>query len=101
MVFTYGDGGIATLIEALILEKEAATRYSKKTQILLLDLATGQTEEWISVKFDKRDEAQQDWPEGWQRPWMRKTLAEVFAAESTTDDGKDDRIEEKRLCQRL
>jgi hypothetical protein len=81
-----GNGGMATLIEALILEKEAAIRYGgNKGPISLLDLATGEAEQWVPVEFGKRNEEQQNWPEGWQRPWRTKTLMEVFDQEERDD----------------
>lgn len=74
-----GNGGVATLIDALILEKESAVHYSKKDHIALLNLITGEAEPWIAVGFDKRNEEQKEWPEGWQRPWVaNKPLVEVF-----------------------
>jgi ParB-like chromosome segregation protein Spo0J len=73
-----GNGGMATLIEALILEKEAAVKYGNKGPISLLNLTTGEAEQWIPVGFDKRNEEQQNWPEGWQRPWKVQPLIEVF-----------------------
>ncbi len=80
-----GDGGMATLFDALLLESQAGNTY--KGEISLLNLETGQPETWMPVPFAQRNVEQGEWPQGWQRPWMVKTLMEVFDEESTTDGG--------------
>lgn len=83
-----GDGGMATLIDALIVEAKAASTYGD-APIELLDLDTYTTNLWMPIEFDKRNEEQRPWPEGWVRPWMQKTLVEVFDEAGLLDDGEE------------
>ena len=82
-----GDGGMATLIEALTLEKSAVTGYGRQDMISLLDLATGEAEKWRAVQFEKRNGKFSDWPDGWQKPWLaNKPLIEIFDEAEMLDE---------------
>jgi len=66
-----GDGGMATLLNALLHETQAGASYNGA--ITLLNLDYGTAEPWMPIVFSERQKEQRDWPEGWLRPWQVKT----------------------------
>jgi hypothetical protein len=65
-----GDGGMATLLDALIYEVKLFDRH--QSQVDLVDMRYGAVETWMLVEFAERDKAQRDWPQGWPKPWEAK-----------------------------
>jgi hypothetical protein len=80
-----GDGGMATLMTALLYEVQAACDRKGHAEVELVDVRDGAIEPWMAVLFAERNE-RCDWPEGWLRPWMQKGLGEVFS-QANTDAG--------------
>lgn len=71
----FGDGGMATLLTALICEVKIAYYsyyHSKPEPIALLDLRTGKADTWIALDFNERRNEQRDWPDQWLKPWLCK-----------------------------
>lgn len=79
------DGGMATLMTALLFEVKAATSY-RVGPIELLDLVTCNPERWMPIVFDELKNEHKDWPDGWARPWMTKTLVETLDDAGMLDD---------------
>ncbi len=67
-----GDGGIATLLTALIYEMRAANPSHRRNEpVELVDLRDGSIEPWMVVLFSELEE-QHEWPDGWLKPWEIK-----------------------------
>jgi len=63
----FGDGGIATLLTALIFEIKASSSYSRPFS--LIDLRDGRVDTWMALNFKERNTEQRDWPDQWMKPW--------------------------------
>lgn len=63
-----GDGGMATLLDALMYEAKVCydTRNAKYE---LVNLRDGKLEEWAGMRFENRNEETRSWPVGWPKPW--------------------------------
>jgi len=64
-----GDGGMATLITALLHETRAGYERQGHEPVELVDLRYGSIEPWMPVLFKERGDKQQNWPTGWMKPW--------------------------------
>ncbi len=67
-----GDGGMATLITALLYETRAGYERRGREPVELVDLRFGSIEPWMPVMFKNRGEKQDHWPDGWMKPWEVK-----------------------------
>jgi len=67
-----GDGGMATLITALLHEARAGYERRGHEPVELVDLRFGSIEPWMPVLFKERGEKQDYWPNGWMKPWEAK-----------------------------
>lgn len=66
----FGDGGMATLLTALIHEKAAFTYGYYDKPITLLDLRDGREDRWMVISFEERRTEQRNWPDVWWKPWL-------------------------------
>ena len=67
-----GDGGMATLITALLYETRAGYERREREPVELVDLRFGSIEPWMPVLFKNRGKKQDHWPDGWMKPWEVK-----------------------------
>lgn len=67
-----GDGGMATLLDALWCELEAS-RNGYAATLELVNLRDGAFEEWAALRFDNRAKPQASWPQNWFKPWESGT----------------------------
>ncbi len=64
----FDDGGMATLLTALIFEVKAFTGNYRKP-FTLMDLRDGRVDTWMSINLKDRNTEQRDWPDQWMKPW--------------------------------